>query len=189
MANGLSNHFTTHVINADQVGHQVLTLSAIKQQIRERFGADVFVDAEIDRKQLAARVFGTDNDLALTQLEAIVHPEIRRQIENQIRSGSEAAQASGDDTQHLVVLDASVMFEAGWNHVCDFVVFLETPIETRMTRVKTRSWDATELTRRESNQWTLEAKRSAADAVVDNAGSLDDAVHHVKELILQRINS
>jgi dephospho-CoA kinase len=186
VADQLTNHFDTLLINADQVGHQVLTFPKIKQQIRAAFGDGVFVNDEISRKELANQVFKTPNSSKLQQLEEIVHPEIRRQIEFQIEQGvvtPSQDQPKTCERKSLVILDAPVMFEAGWNQVCDFVVFLETPIETRLARIANRGWDAGELQRRESSQWTLDEKRAAADAIVDNSGSLKDTVQQVKALI------
>jgi dephospho-CoA kinase len=201
VANGLANHFQTLLINADHIGHEVLTFPTIKQQIRDHFGDGVFSNDEVNRKELAQRVFDPANfgesqtgtqspdhqsQSPLEKLEQIVHPEIRKQIESQIEKFASDRSRSEDLNQTqkaLVILDAPVMFEASWDHVCDFVVYLDTPIETRLARVAPRGWDADELRRRESNQWTLDKKREAADAIVDNSGSLDATVNRVKELI------
>lgn len=208
VAKGLADHFTTLLINADQIGHAVLSFPKIKQQIRATFGDVVFLNDEVDRTALAKRVFGVgrrfvpdseagdqlEHKSALKQLEAIVHPEIRRQIEVQIEefnNSQTVARLIPNEPRRepLVILDAPVMFEAGWDQVCDFVVFLEVPVETRLARVATRGWDADELRRRESNQWTMDEKRTAADAVVDNSGELKNAINQVKQLIAKQLST
>lgn len=183
MAHGLAEQLRVFVVDADQIGHDVLTLPEIKQQIFQTFGADVFVSgeatSEIDRRQLARRVFGDEAHLknSLTQLEAIVHPEIRRQMQRQIQQ----SQADHD----VVLLDAAVMLEAGWNDLCDVLVFVEVPLESRLARVvKNRGWDEAELRRREASQLPVEEKAAAADFVIDNSGSLENSVHHLNQIVL-----
>lgn len=183
VARGLAERLRVFVVDADRIGHEVLTLPEVKQQIFQTFGADVFVSgnaaSEIDRRQLARRVFGDAPHLknSLTQLEAIVHPEIRRQMQSQIRQH----QADHD----VVLLDAAVLLEAGWNDLCEALAFVEVPFETRLARVvKNRGWDETELRRRESSQLPLTEKTEAADYVIDNSGSLEDSINQLHQIIL-----
>lgn len=185
---GLAEFLQVRVIDADRIGHEVLTLPKIKQQIFHTFGSDVFVadapSGEIDRGQLAKRVFGTDtghnkatgHNEALTQLEAIVHPEIRRQMTDQIQQ----AQAENQ----VVLVDAAVMLEAGWKDLCDRLIFIDVPFETRLRRVvENRGWDEAELRRREASQLPLETKKQAADFVVDNSQTLQDSVSQFCRII------
>ena len=36
----------------------------------------------------------------------------------------------------LVVLDAAILLEAGWDDLCDLIVFVDAPREQRMRRVR-----------------------------------------------------
>jgi dephospho-CoA kinase len=171
VARGLSDHLSVLIIDADRIGHDVLTFPQIKDQIRQSFGDDVFDGNDVDRKQLAALVFGSDpqHSRSLKILESIVHPEIRRQVELQIQQA--------DGNRDVVVLDAAVMLEAGWNDLCDFIVFVDTPFEVRLDRVqRNRGWSEDELRRREASQVPLERKRLASQFVIDNSASLENAV-------------
>lgn len=183
VARGLAERLRVFVVDADRIGHDVLTLPEIKQQIFQTFGADVFVSgeatSEIDRRQLAKRVFGNETHLkkSLIQLEAIVHPEIRRQMQRQIRQH----QADND----VVLLDAAVMLEAGWNDLCEALVFVAVPFEVRLDRVvKNRGWDEEELRKREASQLSVDEKAEAADFVIDNSGSLENSVHQLNQIVL-----
>ena len=171
VARGLSDHLSVLIIDADRIGHDVLTFPQIKDQIRQSFGDDVFDGNDVDRKQLAALVFGSDpqHSRSLKILESIVHPEIRRQVELQIQQA--------DGNRDVVVLDAAVMLEAGWNDLCDFIVFVDTPFEVLLDRVqRNRGWSEDELRRREASQVPLERKRLASQFVIDNSASLENAV-------------
>ena len=67
-----------------------------------------------------------------------------------------------DDTLPAIVLDAAVLLEAGWDDLCDRVVFVEAPRAERLRRVSaSRGWSAEALTARERSQWPAEAKRNA----------------------------
>ncbi len=182
------------VIDADQLGHQVLLSPNVTDRIRERFGDAVFepispsgpISPMISRSTLARIVFGTDPsaETARRDLERIVHPEIRSLAERQIRE----LRQRGDVA--VILLDAALLLEAGWDSVCDLVAFIETPDAVRLARVQAgRGWSAEELAKREASQWPLPRKRAAADVVIDNSGSVDDAAEHLNQIIRQKLSA
>ena len=70
-----------HVIDADAVAHDALDDPEAKRAIVARFGGDVLDEAgRVRRPALAGRVFGPTpaHAAALADLEAIVHPLVRR---------------------------------------------------------------------------------------------------------------
>ena len=69
------------------------------------------------------------------------------------------------------VLDAPLLFEAGWNEFCDTVVFVDTPSRLRRTRAMMRGWSEEDFAAREDAQESLNHKRERADVVIDNADS------------------
>ena len=159
------------VIDADAAGHRALDRPEVQERIREEFGPDVFDEGgHVIRSRLAARVFGGGEPerAARRRLEQIVHPVIGRDLEQRI---AEAGRTTG-----LILLDAAVMLEADWRSVCDAVVYVDVPLETRQQRVQaTRGWSVNELKQREASQWPLDAKRRAADVMIDNSESLESA--------------
>jgi dephospho-CoA kinase len=171
------------VIDGDEVGHHVLREPQVKEEIRNRFGDSVFDErGEVIRSALGRRVFGpaAAHREARTELEKIVHPRIGTAFAEQIA----AARASGDVT--AVLLDAAVLLEAGWKDQCDAVVFVDAPDRHRLERVAAgRGWNEEELRKRESSQLPLEAKRHAADYVVENSGSLDEAAARLERVVSQ----
>lgn len=175
------SHCPVVVIDADQLGHQVLQLPTVKEQLLKRFGSTIFdSQGDISRSTLGRLVFGDDVTAkqARHDLEAIVHPEIRKLAEQSIRDLRQQQQVE------LIVLDAAVLLEAGWQDVCDLVVFVDTPEADRIARVQTnRGWSAEELAKREASQWSLPRKRTAADAVIDNSASVDEAAKQLEQVI------
>ncbi|HID24203.1 MAG TPA: dephospho-CoA kinase [Planctomycetaceae bacterium] len=182
IARWLARRGDVSVIDADALGHQALTLPHVKQQLRDRFGESIFdAGGQIDRAALARAVFGRtpSHRQALRDLEAIVHPEIGRRMRDlvdQVRSKGEV---------EAILVDAAVLLEAGWDDVCDALVFVDAPREVREQRVAaSRGWSPEELRQRESCQWPLEKKRSAADHVIVNAGTdVGHAAQHVKHVL------
>jgi dephospho-CoA kinase len=164
------------VINADQVGHQLLDDPAVSSEIVARFGERVICDpardgasgSRISRRALAAIVFADAE--ARRALESILHPRMRDRFVATI----EVARHAGDRRPRAVVLDAAVLLEAGWNDLCDLVVFVDAPRAERLDRVaRQRGWTLETLRSREEAQWPCDVKRRHADLVIHNDGDLD----------------
>jgi dephospho-CoA kinase len=165
------------VVAGDDLAHEALRQPEIKAQIAKRWGQDVFDErGEVHRRRLGAIVFAKPDELRA--LEAIMHPWIRERI----RGGVEEARR--DPSVRLIVLDAAIMLEAGWNGICDRLVFIDAPNEERLRRVAgQRGWTAKDLESREHAQLPLTAKAARADHILDNSGSLDGLGRQVDELL------
>jgi dephospho-CoA kinase len=152
------------IVAGDPVGHEALRQPEIKQIIAAQWPTVLDSDGEVNRKTLGRIVFADRHQL--TDLESLVFPWIK----NRLRQLIAAAQA--DANVRFVILDAAVMLEAGWNDVCDRLIFIDVPTETRVARVAQRGWSKEELLRREASQMSLDEKRRRADVVLDNSGSV-----------------
>jgi dephospho-CoA kinase len=164
------------VIDGDRLGHEALKQPEIRAEVVRRWG-QALLDAggEIDRKNLAAIVFADAQ--ARKELEELVFPWIRRRMFEQI----EAAQA--DPATPVIVIDAAVMLESGWDHGLNWLVFIDVPEATRKERAaRERGWSAAEVERRERAQLPLEEKRRRAHYVIDNGGTPEDAESQVAAL-------
>jgi dephospho-CoA kinase len=187
LAHWISRQLNTVIVDGDVAGHRALEQPLVREQIRRRFGNEVFDSQErIRRDRLAELVFGQHDEhrRARRDLEQIVHPVIRGDLQQQV------AAARGDSAVDVVLLDAAVLLEAGWNEICDAVIFVDTPIEQRQSRVAARGWTTADLKRREESQLSLTEKRAAADFVIDNSGPLENAGRQLLEILKQlRIRS
>ena len=163
-------HLGAKVLDADQVGHEVLREPEVIQAACERWGDAVLAeDGQIDRTKVAKIVFapspvGTE-DLAF--LEQLTHPRIGARLEQLF----ERTRQNGDT--EVVILDAPVMLKSGWDRFCDHILFIEAPRNLRRQRARERGWNDADFAARESAQESLETKRAAADHVIDNSGSID----------------
>src|SRR5579883_2424101 len=105
------------MISGDQLGHEALAQPEVRDQAVRLWGAEVLTaDGAVDRRRLAAVVF--NHPAELRKLEGLVFPWIERRVREEI------ARAAADSRVTFVVLDAAVMLEAGWNNVCDWIVYV-----------------------------------------------------------------
>jgi dephospho-CoA kinase len=171
LARRVAQEFGVAVIDGDVAGHRALARDDVKAKLRSRFGNAIFTpDGSVDRSALARRVFGPtpEHTAARGDLEGITHPVIRRSLREEI----DRACAAGATA---VFLDAAVLLEAGWETLCETIVFVEATDEVRSTRAAARGWSADEWRRREASQLPLDEKRRRSHASVENSGSLDHA--------------
>ena len=167
------------VIDADRLGHEVLQDPEVRRAISQRWGPQVCdPDGRIGRDRLGRAVFADPNDRSqLADLEAILHPRIAARMQEGL------ARVMACPETKLVVLDAPVLLEAGWDEFCDVLVYVEAPEAVRLGRVvQARGWDKEELNRRERMQKPLNLKKARADYEVDNSGSPEDCRHQVRRL-------
>ncbi len=152
-----------YIIDADKAGHRVYEPGTrAYREVIATFGDDLIDDDhQIDRKILGSKVFG-DQD-ALEKLTDIVWPEIRRLVESDI------AEIRSKDPEGIVVLEAAVLFEAGWQDIGDetwvIVVDREVAIERSMAR-DGLSREAVE--NRLQAQLSNEERIAKADIVMEN---------------------
>ncbi len=149
-------------VDADKIGHRVLTLSEVKREIRDRFGDRVFAEnGEVDRAALGAIVFGDRN--ALDTLDAITHPRIIAAAREEVRNLLDAG--------HRVLFEAAVLFEAGWER--DFPVILLTIChhEEQVTRLVRRLGCLPDEARR------VIAAQMPQDEKIDRATYVIDTTH------------
>jgi dephospho-CoA kinase len=164
-------------VAGDELAHAALRQPEIRSQIVARWGpAIVDENGEVRRRQLGSIVFADADERRA--LETMVHPWIKRRI------AEEVAAARADAAVRLIVLDAAVMLEAGWDGVCDRLVFVDAPREVRLQRVAgQRGWAVKELEERERSQLPLTEKAARADHVLENATTLDNLERQVDDLL------
>lgn len=170
------------VIDADQLAHQAMQRDDVRQQIRERWGDDIFDEqGGIDRKALGQRVFADPAELS--KLENIIHPLVHQGRKSQ----RESMQA--ESAVIAIIEDCPLLMESKLDQQCDFLVFVETPDDVRLQRVReSRGWDRAELQKRDEKQMPLDTKRQAADYVISNDQDFAQVREQVKDVLQNIIN-
>jgi dephospho-CoA kinase len=143
------------------------------RRVIERFGRQVVApDGELDRRGLAEVVF--DDPEALHDLEAIVHPEVRRLMADGI--------ARHLDTDDVVVLVNPLLIEMGTHRDCDLVVVLSVSPETQVARAVARGMDEEDVRARIAVQLPLHERARQADVLIDNEGTEAELEPQVERL-------
>lgn len=119
------------LIDADALGHAAyLPGSPAHGRVVAAFGAEILnKDGTINRKVLGAKVFGDQE--RLKSLTDIVWPEIARMVREQIAE-------AGAEGKAVVVLDAAVLLEAGWQEMVHEVWAAIIPEEEAVKRIVRR---------------------------------------------------
>jgi dephospho-CoA kinase len=151
-------------------------------QIRETFGDDVLnADGSLNRAALGALVFG--EPAALAQLNAIVHPAVRRLTNQLIREAGRA------DPDAIVVYDVPLLVESALDHSFDLIVVAHADEETRVRRmVELRGMTETDATRRIGSQASDAERLAVANVVIDTGGSLANTLEQV-DALYERVRS
>ena len=138
------------------------------------FGRDALdASGAVDHRALAARVFA--DAAARRQLEAAVHPLVRRRF-------AEIAAAASED---VVVLEATLLVEAGFADAFDLVVSVEADPEVRHRRAVRRGLSPAEARSRLAAQGDGGARRARADRLIHNDGDRRDLRRQVEALLAE----
>lgn len=131
--------------------------------LREYYGDGFFFpDGKLDRKKLAAYVFGKPDRIA--QLNSLLHPIIILTMYEQ------AEQHDG-----WVFLDAALLIQSGMNERVDHVWLVVADLETRIERVMKRdSASREEVLQRIQSQLSDDEMKRYADEVIENNGTLEE---------------
>ncbi|MEN7372486.1 dephospho-CoA kinase, partial [Bacillus licheniformis] len=165
------------VVDADVIAKEAVEQGMpAYQKIAETFGEGVLLETgDIDRRKLGEIVFA--NEEKRLQLNAIVHPEVRKMM---IKQRDEAIRAG----ERFVVLDIPLLYESGLEHLTDKVIVVWVPMELQLERLMKRNrLNKDEALNRIHAQQSLDEKKKRADAVIDNSGSLKDTEAQLHQLL------
>jgi dephospho-CoA kinase len=164
------------IIDADGIVRELQVPGApLLDELAARFGPEIILaDGSLDRAGLAAVAFRDDESVA--DLNAIMHPAVRREIRRRI----DAEQ----DTDHVVVLDTPLMTPSVIEGlVFAAVIVVDTPIEIAVERlVAQRGISAEDALARISKQVSREERVATADRVIDNSGDVASLDRQLDEL-------
>ena len=173
------------VIEADKVAHEAYEPATPGwREVVEAFGEGVLnADGRIDRKRLGGIVF--DDEQARERLNGIVHPIVRRLLEERIsklkREGTRVA------VIEVPLLVEAIKQQSRWTRMLDEIWVVTAPENDVVERVRARSGlDETAIRARIGSQATERERIEFADAVIDNGGSLEGLRREVTNLWRER---
>ena len=164
------------VIDADAISRELVSAGMpALAELAAAFGPGILrEDGSLNRGELARLAFSEPE--GTTKLNAIMHPRIREESERRLA-------AAADSGCPVVVYDMPLLLETGQQGLVDLVVVVDVPEEMQVERATgERGLDADDVRRRMAVQVDRAARRDAADAVIDNSGSIADTRAQVDRL-------
>jgi dephospho-CoA kinase len=163
------------VVDADALARDALERgSPGLRAVVERFGSAILrPDGALDRRALAGIVFADDD--ARRDLEAIVHPDVRRRIARAI--------APYAATDRVVVVESPLLIETGQADTVEVLVVVVADEAARVERLeRERGMTAEEVRARIAAQAPPVERAAVADVVIDNDGTMDELEAQVDRL-------
>ena len=147
------------VVDADRLAREAVAPgTAGLARVVERFGPEFLLpDGSLDRPSLGRLVFG--DRTARADLEAIIHPEVYRQIDEWFANLPAGTQ--------IAIADIPLLFETGHQHDFELVIVCACSRAEQLRRLTTRDGlsDA-EARARLDAQWPIEEKIERAHLVI-----------------------
>jgi dephospho-CoA kinase len=154
-----------HLIEADTLGHEVIQPGGLAHDaVLREFGT-------VERKQLAAMVFGNPERLAA--LNAIVHPAVHHRGQEILASLPEG----------IAIYAAAILIEIGTYQTYDCLIVAYCKREQQIERAMQRTGATMEdVMARLDRQMPLEDKRKYADYLIDTSGTKEETLRQTNEV-------
>lgn len=169
-------------VDTDAVYHELLRNDrALNLELAAAFGTGIFgEDGKVNRKLLAATVFGKENTTALLHtLNQITHKYVMSETKKRL--------AEYEDTAPAALIDAPLLFEAGLDTWCEEVIGVLADWETRILRVTKRDGiDRATAIRRIDAQPDDNFFRERCNIVLENNGDLAQLQKEVRKILAAR---
>jgi dephospho-CoA kinase len=152
-----------HVVDADQIVAQLYQPGEAGHEALVRtYGSGILLpDGAIDRRKLADVAFATDE--SAKALNALIHPLV---IAEEARLMDEEAR------EGIVIVEATLLIEAGGRDRYDRIVIVDVDPETQLARAMARGMSREDAARRIAHQMPRAERLRYADYVIDNSGDL-----------------
>lgn len=169
--------FGAKVLDADKVAREVLLPGQPAwTKLRRAFGQEFFhPDGTVKRKQLRKLVFADPEKRS--QLNAIVHPEVMKEINRRSEILSSSVQTG------VLLVDVPLLLEVGVANRFDKVVVVYVSKSVQINRLQQRDGISEEEAKQALKaQMALSKKVEQADYVIDNSGTLEETQAQVQRV-------
>ncbi len=173
------------IVEGDQLGHRVYEPGTSGfEKVVNAFGHDIVAeDGTINRRVLGGKVFGAPEEME--RLNSVMWPAIRELAEQDF------AEIGQRDPNAVIVFEAAVMLEAGWQDLVSEIWVVTTKQDAAIDRLKTRNGYSREqaLARIES-QMSNRQRQEYADVKFNNSETeekLKSRVEYHWKRLLKRI--
>jgi len=161
------------VIRSDELARQVIEPQTPGfKQVTSRFGNEIVNDeGSIDRAKLAQVVF--NDDVALKDLENIVHPLVRERT-NQLMSEQ--------TSETIIVNEIPLLLEKKMESLFDFLIIVISSEKNRLERLFQKGVSEDQAKARMAKQVNDQDRKAAADFLIVNDGNLDQLEADVQKI-------
>lgn len=177
---GIFAQYGVPSVDTDAVYHKLLeTDKELNAELANAFGTAILGDCgTVNRKMLAAAVFGKENTPALLHtLNQITHKYIMSETKKRLAEYEKASAPAA-------LIDAPLLFEAGIDAWCDEVIGVLADRETRIARITARDGiDRAAAERRINAQPGDAFFRERCTIVLENNGDLTQLHNRVCEIL------
>jgi dephospho-CoA kinase len=160
------------VIDADQLARIAIERGSDGfAEVLLRFGEDLILNGDIDRKKLAEIIFSDEN--ARKDLESIIHPRVQAMF----------AEAVADlDHDDILIYEIPLLAETNAAEKFDYIITVEAELELRKERLLKRGLYISQIEKRMAAQASEESRTALADIVIRNDGDEDALLRQVENL-------
>ncbi|MGY3817581.1 dephospho-CoA kinase [Gemella morbillorum] len=161
------------IIDADKIGHMALENDEVKKQLVNKFGKSILKDNEVNRVTLGKLVF--ENNENLKELNNIIHPQIRKNISEQLQVHK---------NEKLVFVDVPLLFEAKFDDLVEKIIVISLDEKIQLERLMNRnSLSKEEALQRIKSQIPVREKEKLGDYVVDNSFTQENTYNQVDRIL------
>jgi dephospho-CoA kinase len=160
------------VVDADQLARIAIERGSDGfAEVLLRFGDDIILNGDIDRKKLAEIVFS--DEAARKDLEKIIHPRVQATFAEVV-----------EDLEHddILIYEIPLLAETDAAEKFDYIITVEADIELRKERLLKRGLYISQIEKRMAAQASQESREAIADSVIYNDGDEDSLLRQVENL-------
>lgn len=174
----IETHYRCRVIRADEAAH-MLEEPGQECYVRlvELLGQDILnKDGTINKRRMADAVFG--NQEILVQVNAIVHPEVKKYILEQIRYERERG------VVELFFIEAALLIEERYDLIVDELWYIHADAAVREKRlVQERHYSTEKAAAIMKGQLSEAEFRKHCGVVIQNNGDLTETYQQVRKVL------
>lgn len=160
------------VVDADQLARMAIERGSDGfAEVLLRFGDEIILNGDIDRKKLAEIVFSDEG--ARKDLEKIIHPRVQATFAEVVEN------LEHDD---ILIYEIPLLAETDAAEKFDYIITVEADIELRKARLLKRGLYISQIEKRMAAQATQESREAIADSVIRNDGDEDSLLRQVENL-------
>ncbi len=162
------------IVDADQISKKMVEKgSEALEEIATVFGDALLLgDGELNRALLKKIIF-SDSD-ALEKLEAILHPRIKAEINNQIFAIK---------NQAYVIVDIPLLVEKNYQEMFDQIIVVDCSPEQQIQRVVMRDkLSRSDIKKIMQNQASREARNKVATLILKNTSDKESLLSEINRL-------